>query len=109
MIHRRHWMASWLAAGLTGPCWVGAQTLSGPPISFIVPQPAGNPTDVLARRLQVGAQRELGQPLIMDNLPGAGGSLGVNKMLATPVGTSVLMIASQTESILTPLSVKAAR
>jgi tripartite-type tricarboxylate transporter receptor subunit TctC len=109
MIHRRHWMAAWLAAGLLGPHWGGAQTHSGPPISFIVPQPAGNPTDVLARRLQGAAQRELGQPLIMDNLPGAGGSLGVNKMLATPVGTSVLMIASQTESILTPLSVKAAR
>jgi tripartite-type tricarboxylate transporter receptor subunit TctC len=109
MSSRRQFMASLAAPGLLGADWVRAQTLSGPPISFIVPQPAGNPTDVLARRLQVAAQRELGQPLIMENLPGAGGSLGVNKMLSAPSGTTVLMIASQTESILTPLSVKAAR
>ena len=109
MIHRRHVMTSLLATGLLGIDSLGAQTLSGPALSFVVPQPAGNPTDVLARRLQVVAQRELGQPLIMDNLPGAGGALGVNKMLSAPAGTTVLMIASQTESILTPLSVKAAR
>lgn len=109
MIHRRQWVVCALATGLLGNATVRAQSLSGPPISFIVPQPAGNPTDVLARRLQVAAQRELGQPLVMENLPGAGGSLGVNKMLSAPAGTPVLMIASQTESILTPISVKAAR
>lgn len=109
MIPRRAWVVSLLAATCWGAGRVGAQSLNGSPISFIVPQPAGNPTDVLARRLQVAAQRELGQALIMENLPGAGGSLGVNKMLAAPAGTSVLLIASQTESILTPLSVKAAR
>ena len=109
MTHRRQFVTSLLATGVFAADWAKAQALSGPPIHFIVPQPAGNPTDVLARRLQVAAQRELGQPLIMENLPGAGGSLGVNKMLSAPTGTSVLMIASQTESILTPLSVKAAR
>ncbi|MFZ9261167.1 MAG: tripartite tricarboxylate transporter substrate binding protein [Limnohabitans sp.] len=109
MIHRRDCLTTLLAVGLSGSVRVSAQALAGPPISFIVPQPAGNPTDVLARRLQMVAQRELGQPLIMDNLPGAGGSLGVNKMLSAPTGTPILLIASQTESILTPLSVKAAR
>lgn len=109
MTNRRQFVTSVLATGLVGADCVSAQSLSGPPISFVVPQPAGNPTDVLARRLQVAAQRELGQALIMENLPGAGGALGVNKMLSAPAGTTVLMIASQTESILTPLSVKAAR
>lgn len=109
MTDRRQFLTSWLAASALGADSVMAQTVSGPAITFLVPQPAGNPTDVLARRLQVTAQRELGQPLIMENLPGAGGSLGVNKMLSAPAGTPMLMIASQTESILTPLSVKAAR
>ena len=109
MMNRRQAIASLSGLSLLGvePLW--AQTLSAQPISLIVPQPAGNPTDILARRLQVATQRELGQAVVVENLPGAGGSLGVNKMLAGSAASPVLMIASQTESILTPLSVRAAR
>ncbi len=96
-----------LAAAI--PTAARAQALSGAPITLLVPQPAGNPTDALARRLQPSAQRELGQPLIVENMPGAGGALGVNKVLAQPPGTPALVISSQTEAILTPLSVRAAR
>ena len=109
MINRRQGIAGLGGLSLLGVKALCAQTLSGPPISLIVPQPAGNPTDILARRLQFATQRELGQAIVVENLPGAGGSLGVNKMLASPVASPVLMIASQTESILTPLSVRAAR
>ena len=109
MNHRRHFLAFAAATGLLGTRQSIAQPFTGPPLSFLVPQPAGSPTDNLARRLQIATQRELGQALVVENLPGAGGSLGVNKMLAAPTGTPVLMIASQTESILTPLSVRSAR
>lgn len=109
MKDRRRLVASLMALGLLRAGESIAQAPSGPPLSFIVPQPAGNPTDTLARRIQASAQRELGQTLVVENMPGAGGSLGVNKMLAAPAGTTVLMIASQTESILTPLSVRSAR
>jgi tripartite-type tricarboxylate transporter receptor subunit TctC len=109
MKNRRQVIVSLGGISLLGLEPLCAQTLSGPPISLIVPQPAGNPTDILARRLQVATQRELGQAVVVENLPGAGGSLGVNKMLAASAASPVLMIASQTESILTPLSVRAAR
>ena len=109
MNDRRRLLASTIALGLLPMGKSHAQSASGPPLSFIVPQPAGNPTDGHARRLQPGVQRELGQAVVVENLPGAGGSLGVNKLLAAPAGTPVLLIASQTESILTPLSVKGAR
>ena len=105
---RREFVKTVGSLGLLGCGQAIAQTLSGPALSFLVPQPAGNPTDAIARRLQASTQRELAQPLVVENIPGAGGSLGVNRMLASQ-GAPVLLIASQTESILTPLSVRAAR
>lgn len=76
-------------------------------ITLVVPQPAGNPTDALARKIQPLLQKELGQTVVVENHPGAGGSIGVRKLLAMP-GEAIL-IASQTESILTPLAVAGAR
>jgi len=98
-----------LGASVMAPTLLKAQTSSGGTLSFIVPQPPGNPTDILARRLHPGIQRGLGQTIVVENLPGAGGALGVNKMLASQSNTLTLMIASQTESILSPLSVRAAK
>jgi tripartite-type tricarboxylate transporter receptor subunit TctC len=49
------------------------------PITMIVPFPAGGPTDVIAR---IGAERmrvSLGQPIIIDNVTGASGSIGVGR------------------------------
>lgn len=79
------------------------------PLSFIVPQPAGNPTDGTARKLQPVLQRELGQTVLVENVPGAGGSLGVRKVLQAPADAPMLLITSQTEPILTPLALAGAR
>jgi len=79
------------------------------PLAFIVPQPAGNPTDGIARKLQPLLQKVLGQPVVVENIPGAGGSLGVNKALAEGADAQVLLITSQTEPILTPLTTLSAR
>ena len=79
------------------------------PLTFVVPQPAGNPTDALVRKLQPALQKELGQSIIVDNTPGAGGSLGVRKALAAGGDGQVLLITSQTESILTPIALASAR
>ncbi|MEN9543756.1 MAG: hypothetical protein RLZZ598_589 [Pseudomonadota bacterium] len=49
-------------------------------------------------------QKELGQTVVVENLAGAGGSIGVAKALSSP--GSVLVLASQTEAILTPFSKK---
>lgn len=105
-MHRRTLLAALGASAV--PTWAQAPS-SGGHLTWWVPQPAGNPTDNLARRLLPGLQRELNQTVLVENLPGAGGALGVNKFLGLSAGTPALLIASQTESIMTPLSVKAAR
>lgn len=95
-----------VAAGIAAP-WARAQ--SGRHITFIVPQPAGNPSDVFARKVQTVMQRELGQAIVIENLPGAGGSIGVQRMLNAPADGATVAVVSQTEPILTPLSLSSAR
>lgn len=85
-----------------------AQT-TGRTISFIVPQPAGNPTDGTARKTVPLLQKELGQTVVVENLPGAGGSIGVSKALAAGGDGQTLLIASQTEPILTPMALAGVR
>jgi len=49
------------------------------PITMIVPGPAGGPTDVIGRIIAERLRGSLGQPVIIDNLPGAGGTIAVGR------------------------------
>ncbi len=61
------------------------------PITVIVPFAAGGPTDALARVLTARMGEALGQTMIVENVGGAGGTIGVNKAAkATPDGYTVL-------------------
>lgn len=84
----------------------GASAQPAAHLSIIVPQPAGNPTDGIARKMAPTLQSALGQTVVVENMPGAGGALGVRKALQSR--TPVLLIASQTEPILTPLAMAGA-
>jgi tripartite-type tricarboxylate transporter receptor subunit TctC len=65
------------------------------PIHFIVPYPPGGGTDVIARIVQERFQRELGQPIIIDNRGGAAGSLGTDLAAkSAPDGYTVLFTLS---------------
>ena len=100
-----------LAASLltVGISTTGQGQPAGAPVSIVVPQPAGNPTDGVARKLQPLLQKELGQTVIVENVPGAGGSIGVQKALSDASRSTPLLIVSQTETILTPMTIKSAR
>jgi tripartite-type tricarboxylate transporter receptor subunit TctC len=65
------------------------------PIHFIVPYPPGGGTDVIARIVQERFQKELGQPIIIDNRGGAAGSLGTELAAkSAPDGYTVLFTLS---------------
>lgn len=53
------------------------------PITFIVPWSAGGPIDAAMRAVALGASKRLGQPIVIDNRPGAAGTLGPSSMVAT--------------------------
>lgn len=63
------------------------------PITIIVPFAAGGPTDVVARALQKPMGDALGQPVIIDNTAGAGGTIGTRKAVqARPDGYTILFM-----------------
>jgi tripartite-type tricarboxylate transporter receptor subunit TctC len=65
------------------------------PITFIVPYPPGGGTDVVARIVQDALSKQLGEPVIIDNRGGAGGSLGTGiAARATPDGHTMLFTLS---------------
>jgi tripartite-type tricarboxylate transporter receptor subunit TctC len=64
-----------------------AQTYPSRVITIIVPLPPGGATDTLARTLADHMRDSLGQPVVVENLPGAGGTLGVARVVrAAPDG-----------------------
>jgi len=91
-----------LCALLAAPCGVMAQAQPYPskPIRYVVPFPAGGPLDLVARALGQALNRSWGQPVIVDNRPGAGGNIGAEAVAHAPAdGYTILMGAVSTHAI----------
>jgi tripartite-type tricarboxylate transporter receptor subunit TctC len=61
-----------------------AQTYPVKPITIVVPFSAGGPTDTLARLIGERMRKTLGQPILIDNTLGAGGTIGTGKVVKSP-------------------------
>ena len=62
------------------------------PISAIVPFTTGGTSDILARLFSANLSKELNQPVIVENKPGAGGNIGINAVaLSKPDGYTILL------------------
>ncbi len=87
-----------LALGLS--LSVSAQTWPARPLRLVVPFPAGGATDILARALSQELSKKLGQSIVVDNKPGAGGTIGaLAGAQAAPDGYTLLLTTSSTHSI----------
>jgi len=53
-------------------------------VTLVVPFPAGGPTDTIGRIVAEGLQSALGQPVIIENVGGAGGSIGADQVAKAP-------------------------
>ena len=81
-----------LALALAAPGSARAQTYPTHPITIVVPFPAGGPTDVLVRILSERMRVSLGQPLVVEYVSGAAGTLGLGRVArAAPDGYTVLI------------------
>lgn len=88
---RRAVLASVAALGLLGStAW--AQSYPSQPIKLVVPYPAGGATDTLARMMAQKIQDNWGSTVLVENRPGAGGTIGNNFVAkAAPDGHTVLL------------------
>lgn len=93
-----------LAAGvlLAGVCAFAQSAYPSHPIRIIVPFTAGGGVDLTARELGRRLEPILGQPVIVDNKPGAGGALGVKTLIASPPDGLTLLLATAGEIAMLP-------
>jgi tripartite-type tricarboxylate transporter receptor subunit TctC len=90
-------LARVLAAAIVAACLsltgaASAQNYPERPVTMIVPFPPGGATDTIARIIQDPMQKALGQPIVVDNLGGAGGMIAAAKAArAEPDGYTILL------------------
>ena len=92
---RRTLLALVALTALPLPAWAQAGAYPDKPVRFIVPYPPGGGTDVIARIVQQKFQAALGQPIVIENRGGAGGSVGTEAAAkSAPDGYTVLFTLS---------------
>jgi tripartite-type tricarboxylate transporter receptor subunit TctC len=76
------------------------------PIKLVAPSPAGSPPDMIARILSDKLSANLGQPVIVENKPGAGGTIGAKSVLSAESDGHTLMVGSTSNLLIAPLVYK---
>ncbi len=93
-------MKTLLAVLLLLPSLALAQAYPSKPVRIVVPFPAGGPADIFGRGLAQGMSNELGQPVIVENIGGVGGVLGVDRVAkAAPDGYLLALNSASTVAI----------
>ena len=85
-----------MSAGIAG---AAAQTFPSRPITVIVPFAAGGATDIVARVVSERMKTSLGQPVIAENVTGAGGTIGVTRLFRSPPDGYTLAIGQWTSNV----------
>ena len=97
---RRALLALASAAAAAVAPGTSAQSYPSKPVTIVVPFPPGGPTDITARTLAALLANQLGQQFVVDNKPGAGGTLGSGLVAkAPPDGYTLLWGGSSTLAV----------
>jgi tripartite-type tricarboxylate transporter receptor subunit TctC len=91
-----------IAAGLALSTTASAQDFKNP-IKIVVPFAPGGATDVVARLLVPGLSKQLGQPVLVENKPGASGQLGTAYVKTAPADGSTFLLALDHSVVVVPL------
>ena len=86
-----------IVAAVAAPA--AAQPFPSKQVRFILPFPPGGPTDLLGRALAQKLTEQVGQPVVADNRPGAGGNLGLELTAKAPPDGYTLVLSSPLVSI----------
>lgn len=104
-IHRRRWLATagGLALGTLAPTWVQADDYPSKPITLVCGYPPGGSTDLTARTVAAELTRHLGRQVIVENVGGAGGTLGAQRVLQAAADGHTLLLGSNNEMAISGL------
>ncbi len=81
-----------------------AQNYPSRPITIIAPFPPGGPSDALARVLSAPLQTSLGQPIVIENVGGAGGTIGVTRVARADPDGYTLLIGQWSTQVVNPIT-----
>ena len=98
---RQYPLAMAVALALTFPAH--AQTYPTRPVTVIVPFPAGGPSDVVARIVADQMGRLLGQTLVIENVGGAGGTIGIGRVAPATADGYTLQAGSMGSHVAAPV------
>lgn len=104
MAATRRLMLALIATALTSPAV--AQTYPDKPVKLIVTVAAGGPMDTIARVVSDQLQSKLGQPVIVENRPGAGSTLGAKVVASAPPDGYTLMWGTLSAIAIAPVLYK---
>ncbi|MBK8324062.1 MAG: tripartite tricarboxylate transporter substrate binding protein [Betaproteobacteria bacterium] len=76
-----------------------AQAWPNKTIKFVVPQPAGGSNDAMGRAVGEQLSKQLGQPIVVDNRPGASGAVGMEVVSSSPADGYTFVVASDTVAL----------
>ncbi|WP_137922277.1 tripartite tricarboxylate transporter substrate binding protein [Hydrogenophaga sp. 2FB] len=108
-ITRRVFTLSGLAsASLPAVSETRAPSRTGP-LRILVAQPAGGVTDAFARAVAPELGRRLGSTAVVENMPGASGSIAASHLLNAPADGTTILVGSPSETVLAPLMLRAVR
>jgi tripartite-type tricarboxylate transporter receptor subunit TctC len=98
---RAKWVVSIaLAALVAAPGLVSAQAYPAKPLKWIVPFPPGGPTDTFSRPVAQKLGALLGQPVVVENVPGAGAAIGTDRIAkSAPDGYTIGLATTGTHAI----------
>jgi tripartite-type tricarboxylate transporter receptor subunit TctC len=103
------WMAGLMGLATIGTAIQAHAQYPARQVNMIVAFPAGGPSDVVARVMAKAISEHTSQPVIVENVVGVGGSLGVIKAANAPADGHTILAGSPLELIYTPLGVAAAK
>lgn len=103
MLNKRTFCALLASAALAGPAFAWPDK----PITLVVPFPPGGSTDTIARAIAPVMQQKLGQSVVVENKPGATGSIGAADVKRAPADGYRLLVSSLGPFVIVPHLLKA--
>ncbi|NLD54360.1 MAG: tripartite tricarboxylate transporter substrate binding protein [Burkholderiaceae bacterium] len=99
----RVWGAALLLLGSALSAGAQAQEFPNRPVALVIPYPTGGPVDLVGRMLSERLTARLGQPVVVENRGGAGGTIGTQRVAKAPADGHVLLLTAQTPVTIAPL------